>query len=102
MTIQNKINWTFLEWVVTRGHAKTAVIDGVLSVVGSANLDMRSFLHNNEISAIVAGAQFGGQMKELFKRDLEDASAIELKAWRSRPLMEKTKEFLANLFRYWL
>ena len=34
-------------------HAKTAVVDGVWSTVGSSNLDWRSFLHNEEVIAIV-------------------------------------------------
>ena len=34
-------------------HAKSVVVDGTVSIVGSANLDMRSFLHNDEVNAIV-------------------------------------------------
>ena len=37
-------------------HAKTTLIDGVWSAVGSTNLDWRSFLHNDEIDAIVLSA----------------------------------------------
>jgi len=37
-------------------HAKTAVIDGVWSCVGSTNLDWRSFLHNDELNAVILGA----------------------------------------------
>jgi cardiolipin synthase A/B len=39
-------------------HAKTAVIDGVWSTIGSSNLDWRSFLHNDEINAVVLGGEF--------------------------------------------
>ena len=41
-------------------HSKTASIDGVWSCVGSTNLDWRSFLHNNEIDAVVLGDEFAG------------------------------------------
>ena len=40
-------------------HAKTAVIDGVFSTVGSSNLDWRSFTANNEINAVILGDDFG-------------------------------------------
>ena len=36
-------------------HAKTAVIDGVWATVGSTNLDWRSFLHNQELTAVILG-----------------------------------------------
>ena len=44
-------------------HSKTAVIDGVWSTVGSTNLDWRSFLHNDEVNAVVLGPEFGAQMQ---------------------------------------
>jgi cardiolipin synthase len=40
-------------------HSKTALVDGVWSTVGSTNLDWRSFLHNQEVNAVVLGAEFG-------------------------------------------
>jgi len=83
-------------------HAKTAVIDQVLSVVGSANLDMRSFLHNNEVNALVIGRDFGGKMEALFQRDLNNTRELDLKSWRKRPLTERMKEFGSKLFGYWL
>jgi phosphatidylserine/phosphatidylglycerophosphate/cardiolipin synthase-like enzyme len=43
-------------------HSKTALIDGVWSTVGSTNLDWRSFLHNDEINAVILGQGFGAQM----------------------------------------
>src|SRR5262249_48947359 len=39
-------------------HAKTLVVDTALSMVGSANFDMRSFLHNNEVNAVIVGTEF--------------------------------------------
>ena len=42
-------------------HSKTALIDGVWSTVGSTNLDWRSFLHNQEVNAVVLGADFGAR-----------------------------------------
>ena len=50
-------------------HAKSMVIDTALSMVGSANFDMRSFLHNNEVNAVIVGSEFAQRMEALFERD---------------------------------
>ena len=83
-------------------HAKTAVIDGVLSVVGSANLDMRSFVHNNEVDAIVVGREFAQRMEEMYLRDEQVAQALDLKTWKQRSMWERLKEFGSSLVGYWL
>ena len=51
-------------------HAKTACIDGVWSTIGSTNLDWRSFLHNDEINAVVLGRGFATQMETMFADDV--------------------------------
>jgi cardiolipin synthase len=79
-------------------HSKTAVIDGVWSSVGSTNLDWRSFLDNDEINAVIIGREFGRRMQLSFNADLEASQAIELEAWRQRPLMFRLKEIMA---RFW-
>jgi cardiolipin synthase len=83
-------------------HAKTLVIDGALSMVGSANFDMRSFLHNNEVNAVVVGSDFARRMEQVFERDVASAAEITLEAWRKRSVVEKMKEKGASLFSYWL
>ena len=83
-------------------HAKTAVFDTALSLVGSANLDMRSFLHNNEVNAVVVGHEFAERMENVFERDLKDTRELHLESWRKRPFMDKLKERGSRLFSYWL
>lgn len=83
-------------------HAKTACIDGVWSTVGSTNLDWRSFLHNDEINAVVLGRAFGAQMETVFADDLAQSTVIKLDSWRRRPLMFRVKEQLARIGAYWL
>jgi cardiolipin synthase len=83
-------------------HAKTAVIDTALSMVGSANLDMRSFLHNNEVNAVIVGTAFARQLEQMFERDLKDTRELKLAEWRKRPLSDKLKELGSSLFSYWL
>jgi len=83
-------------------HAKTALIDGVWSTVGSTNLDWRSFLHNYELDAVVLGADFGRQMQAMFDADLAASEAITLEAWRRRPVDLWLKERFSRLWAYWL
>lgn len=83
-------------------HAKTAVIDGVWSTVGSTNLDWRSFLHNQELTAVVLGPEFGAKMRASFARDLADSEPITLEGWERRPTGVRMKEMFARLWEYWL
>ena len=76
-------------------HAKTAVIDGVWSTVGSTNLDWRSLAYNDELNAVILGTEFGGRMKAIFERDLAQSEAITLEKWARRPLMDRVKELAA-------
>lgn len=83
-------------------HAKTALIDGVWSTVGSTNLDWRSFLHNQELNAVVLGAEFGARMRSSFDDDLAQSQQVTLEAWQGRPIGLRVKEALARLWEYWL
>ena len=83
-------------------HAKTALIDGVWSTVGSTNLDWRSFLHNDEVNAVVLGTAFGAQMNTMFEKDLAASQRITLESWRDRPITLRVKEQAARIWVYWL
>ena len=83
-------------------HAKTACIDGVWSTIGSTNLDWRSFLHNDEINAVILGRGFAAQMEAMFAQDLTESEAITLDQWRHRPWMLRLKERMARIGAYWL
>ncbi len=78
-------------------HAKTAVIDGAWSAVGSSNLDWRSTVWNNEIDAIILDAGFGGQMEAVFRADVAASRTIDLAAWRRRGIGERVRELRAKL-----
>jgi cardiolipin synthase len=78
-------------------HAKTAVIDGAWSAVGSSNLDWRSTVWNNEIDAIILSQDFGGQMEAVFKNDVANARMITLEDWGRRGLGERLREIKAML-----
>lgn len=83
-------------------HAKTALIDGVWSTVGSTNLDWRSFLHNQEVNAVVLGNDFGGRMHAAFNADLAQSKQVTLEEWEMRSPAQRIKERFARLWQYWL
>ncbi len=83
-------------------HSKTALIDGVWATVGSTNLDWRSFLHNDELNAVVLGTEFGSQVRAMFDKDLAASNAITLDAWQSRSIDLRIKEAFARVWEYWL
>ncbi|MGH8718889.1 MAG: cardiolipin synthase [Burkholderiales bacterium] len=83
-------------------HSKTIVIDDVWATVGSSNLDWRSFLHNDEVNAIVLSAGFAKEMEAMFARDLAKSKEITLDAWRKRGLDVRAKEWAAQIWEYWL
>jgi cardiolipin synthase len=77
-------------------HAKTATIDGVWSTVGSSNLDWWSIARNDEINAVVLSVRFGGQMNELFMRDLKNSQQIDATVWQERSVLERIDEAIAK------
>jgi cardiolipin synthase A/B len=79
-------------------HAKTLLVDGVWSTIGSTNLDWRSFSNNQEINAIVLGQDFGAQMQAMYEKDLQSSKQITLEDWRKRSLTKRIKERAA---RFW-
>ena len=83
-------------------HAKTAVIDGVWSTVGSTNLDLWSFARNNEVNAIVLGIDFAAQMEALFASDVAHSDEILREEWGRRGLTERVKEWFSRFLSFWL
>ena len=83
-------------------HAKTAVIDGIWSTIGSANLDTRSFLHNLELNLMVFDATVGRSLEEAFDEDLRSSKELSLQTWSQRPWTERVKEWLSSRLEYWL
>jgi cardiolipin synthase len=79
-------------------HAKTIVADGQLAIIGSANMDHRSFELNFEVNCMVYDRHVAGQLKDAFYNDLKDAKQINAKTWRKRTLFKQLPEKLARLF----
>ncbi len=79
-------------------HAKTAIVDGVWSSVGSSNLDWISALDNDELNAVILGRAFANQMLAAFRSDLLTSDEITLEAWKHRSPLERLKEGGSRLF----
>ncbi|MEY4939047.1 MAG: hypothetical protein RIQ93_782 [Verrucomicrobiota bacterium] len=79
-------------------HAKTAVIDGVWSCVGSANLDWRSGVDNDEVTAIILSREFGREMLKAYALDQAQSDQIHLEEWQRRPRHARFKEWFFRLF----
>jgi cardiolipin synthase len=79
-------------------HAKTLVADGILSIIGTANMDLRSFELNFEVNVMLYDRKFSEQLRTVFFKDLEDAEKIDKDAWCQRPAYNQLPERIARLF----
>jgi len=79
-------------------HNKTVVVDGQWSVVGSANMDIRSKELNQENVLGILDEGFGRELEAAFLADLEKAKEIRLPEWRRRGVWPRIKERASVLF----
>ena len=90
-------------FLYTKGfiHAKTMVVDGVLSSVGTANMDYRSFDQNFEVNAMIYDVAIARQLTKQFEQDKEQCVTLQLSRWQQRPirtrLIESSSRLLAPL-----
>jgi cardiolipin synthase len=86
------------EYQPTMMHTKAMVVDGVLSIIGSANFDNRSLELNDELNAAVFDPQLAARLLEDFERDLTKSKKLDLDEWRSRPLHVRAREKVWSTF----
>ncbi len=79
-------------------HSKAIVIDDYISIIGSANLDERSFAQNFEANAFVYDTETAQNLKTLYKNDMKNCVELTLEAWNNRKRKQKLKESFARLF----
>jgi cardiolipin synthase len=85
------------EYQPTMMHAKTFVVDGVWSTVGSLNFDNRSLVFNNESNVVALDEQVGANLDSLFMDDLRYSKEIKLDTFERRSWGEKLLELGANM-----
>jgi len=73
-------------------HAKTIVFDGQLAMVGTSNMDIRSFDLNFEVNAIVYDKEIAEKLQETFYDDLNDSVRVDTLDWGNRTAIRKLTE----------
>jgi cardiolipin synthase len=83
-------------------HAKTMVSDGQLCIIGTANMDHRSFELNFEVSSMIYDLATATELRKVFYEDIKNAKKVNPKTWERRPffkqLPEKVARLLSSLF----
>ena len=77
------------EYLPAMTHAKVLIVDELWSVLGTTNIDNRSFEHNDEINVAMRDPQVAARLLQDYERDLKDSREITLELWQRRPLWEK-------------
>jgi len=87
------------EYQPTMMHAKTMVVDGIWSTVGSSNFDERSFRLNDEVNVNILSEPIAHQMETMFFEDMARSREVTLRRWFKRGMTERLKEKIAGLFK---
>jgi cardiolipin synthase A/B len=87
------------EYQPTMMHAKTMIVDGIWSTVGSSNFDDRSFRLNDEVNVNVYDEGIAAQLEEMFHDDLKQSVQITPRKWLRRPVFDRLKESIAGVLR---
>jgi len=78
-------------------HSKSMTIDDEVAIIGSSNMDMRSFGLNMEISMLVRGEEFVREMREVEQRYRDLSRELTLEEWETQPLRSTVLDNLARL-----
>jgi cardiolipin synthase len=70
-------------------HAKVLIVDELWVVLGTTNIDNRSFEHNDEVNVAMRDPSVAARLLEDYTKDLGDCTEMTLERWRRRPIWEK-------------
>jgi cardiolipin synthase len=87
------------EYQPTMMHAKTMVVDGIWTTIGSSNFDDRSFRLNDEVNVNVYDEAIASQMETMFFEDVARSTEISPLKWLRRPAFDRLKEAFAGVFK---
>lgn len=107
--LSDACSWSYLGEVLRAGvkvyiygkgflHSKAIVIDDKISIVGSANMDERSFSTNFEVNSFIYDEPTSHQLKSLFLKDMRGCERLTYDDWTNRKRQQKLKESAARLF----
>ena len=87
------------EWQPGILHAKTCIVDGQWSSVGSHNFDSRSFYYNEELNINVYGQEFGLELVKMFEADLKQCRRVHLEEWSAKGIWFRLLSKVLYFFR---
>jgi cardiolipin synthase len=70
-------------------HVKTLIVDGLWSVIGTTNIDNRSFEHNDEVNVVIRDLAIAARLRADFEADKAVSDEVSLERWRSRSPIER-------------
>jgi cardiolipin synthase len=79
-------------------HSKAITVDNEIGIVGTANMDIRSFEQNFEVNAFIYDAQTAITLRNAFENDAQFCKELNLETWKQRHSVQRFKESLARLF----
>jgi cardiolipin synthase len=91
---QQLLDWglEIYEYQPTMMHVKAMVVDGVWSVIGSANFDNRSFELNDELTVAIQDRELASALTRDFETDLKRSQQLDAATWKDRSLWQKARE----------
>ncbi|MDN5700360.1 MAG: cardiolipin synthase [Kocuria sp.] len=78
-------------------HAKFVLVDDLISVIGSSNMDERSFALDLEVSVMIVDQHFHARMENVVDEFKASSTVLNLEAWNKRPLLQKYVENVCRL-----
>jgi cardiolipin synthase len=78
-------------------HAKHVSIDDSIGLIGSSNMDIRSFMLNAEVMLVVYDREVVGRLREIQERYFRDSVEITKEVWRRRPAVHRVLQNVARL-----
>jgi cardiolipin synthase len=78
-----------LEYEPSMTHVKTLLVDDHWAIVGTTNVDNRSFEHNDEVNVALLDQATNKRLLKDFERDVESSREITLEGWKRRPFWER-------------
>ncbi len=78
-------------------HSKILIVDGVISSIGTANMDYRSLETNFEVNAVFYDKKIANELTEYFMKDISQSLPMDYEEWQARPLYKKFVQSITRL-----
>jgi len=98
--VKDLLNYGIRVYLYSAGfiHTKCLVIDDFLTIVGSANMDVRSFELSFETNAFIYDENSAMKAKDIFLKDRDDSQEVFRSEWKKRPVLRRFFESVMRLF----